>query len=37
MRVRDAGGLTRWERLAGLALWNHEGSGDRDARRIVTT
>jgi len=26
-----------WERLAGLALRNHEGSDGRDARRIVST
>ena len=35
--VCNAGGLTLWERLAGLALWNHEGSDGRDARRIVST
>jgi hypothetical protein len=37
MQIGDAGGLTLRERLAGLALWNHEGSDGRDARSIVST
>jgi hypothetical protein len=37
MGVCNAGGLRLGERLAGLALRDHEGCGGRDARRIVST